>query len=72
MISGNLEQLNIPSLELQGLSGSSVNAKAILYNVTDSLKLAYDITVFNTHILKNDLAEVSFQTIIMLENFLLI
>ncbi len=55
VISGNLEQINIPSFELKGLSGSSVNTKAILYNVTDSVKLAYDITVFNTHILKNDL-----------------
>ncbi len=55
VITGNLEQLNIPLFQLQGLSGSSVNAKAILYNVTDSLKLAYDITVFDTHILKNDL-----------------
>jgi hypothetical protein len=55
VVSGNLEQINIPSLELKGLSGSSVNAKAILYNVTASLKLGYDIAVFNTHILKNDL-----------------
>ncbi len=54
-VNGNLEQLNIPLLQVQGLSGSTVNAKAVLYNVSDSLKLAYDITVFNTHILKNDL-----------------
>ncbi len=56
-ISGNLEQLNIPYFQLQGLSGSSVNAKAILYKVTDSLQLSYDITVFNSYILKNDLTK---------------
>ena len=55
VISGNLNELSIPSLQIQGLSGSLVNAKIILYNITDSLKLAYDIKVFNTHILKNDL-----------------
>lgn len=56
-ITGNLEQLNIPYFQLQGLSGSSVNAKAILYKITDSLQLSYDITVFNSYILKNDLTK---------------
>jgi translocation-and-assembly-module (TAM) inner membrane subunit TamB-like protein len=54
-INGNLSQLKIPYLQLHGLSGSSINAKAILYNVTDSKKLSYNITVYNSHILRNDL-----------------
>jgi len=54
-IKGSLQQLSIPYLQLHGLSGSSINAKAVLYNVTDSQKLRYDITVYNTHIVRNDL-----------------
>ena len=54
-INGTLQQLNIPSLQLAGLGGTVVNVKAILYNITDSNKLAYDITVFNSTLPKNDL-----------------
>lgn len=56
-ISGTLKELNIPILQVQGLSGSMINAKATLYNVTDSEKLGYDIYVYNSHILKNDMVK---------------
>lgn len=54
-IKGTLQQLNIPFLQVKGLSGSSIKAKAILYNITNVEKLGYDITIFNSKILKNDL-----------------
>ncbi len=54
-IDGTLRQLNIPVLQLSGFSGSSINAKAILYNVTDSNNLGYDIVIFNSRILKQDI-----------------
>jgi len=54
-INGTLQQLNVPSLQLAGLSGSVVNARAVLYNITDTNKLAYDITVFNSYIRKSDI-----------------
>ena len=56
-INGTLQQLNIPTLQLAGLSGTILNAHAVLYNVTDSNKLAYDITIFNSSIPKADLAK---------------
>ncbi len=54
-IDGTLRQLNIPVLQLSGFSGSAINAKAILYNVTDSNNLGYDIVIFNSRILKKDI-----------------
>ena len=54
-INGTLQQLNIPSLQMAGLDGTVINAKAVLYNVTDSNNLAYDITVFNSTLPKSDL-----------------
>jgi len=54
-ISGSLQQLNIPILQVSAFSGSTINAKAILYNVTDTKNIGYDITVYNSHIPKADL-----------------
>jgi translocation and assembly module TamB len=54
-INGNLQQLNIPSLQLAGLDGTAINAKAVLYNVTDTINLGYDITLFNSSLPKADL-----------------
>ncbi|UEG50887.1 translocation/assembly module TamB domain-containing protein [Ferruginibacter lapsinanis] len=53
-VKGSLQQLVIPYLQLKGLSGSSINAKAILYNIADAEKMGYDITVYNSHLLKKD------------------
>ena len=54
-INGTLKQLNIPLLQLTGFNGTVINAKAVLYNVTDTNNLAYDITIFNSTLPKNDL-----------------
>jgi len=54
-INGTLQQLNIPVLQVSAFSGSTINAKAILFNVTDTKNIGYDITVFNSHIPKTDL-----------------
>jgi translocation and assembly module TamB len=54
-INGTLKQLNIPSLQLAGLSGTVINAKAVLYNVTDTNNFAYDITIFNSSLPRMDL-----------------
>ncbi|MGC4101962.1 translocation/assembly module TamB domain-containing protein [Ferruginibacter sp.] len=54
-ITGNLQQLNIPLLQLNGLSGTVINAKATLYNITDTNNLGYDIVIFNSSIPKADM-----------------
>ncbi len=54
-INGTLRQLNIPSLQIAGLNGTDINARAVIYNVTDSKKLGYDITVFNSSLPRSDL-----------------
>ncbi|MBK7885716.1 MAG: hypothetical protein IPJ81_19475 [Chitinophagaceae bacterium] len=51
-VRGNLQLLYVPFLQLRGFDGTMINAKAILYNVTDSKRLGYDINVFNTTIPK--------------------
>lgn len=56
-INGTLERVNIPMLQLYGFNGTMINAKAILYNVTDMNKLGYDITIFNSTIPRNDLVK---------------
>ncbi len=54
-ISGSLQQLDIPYIQIKGLSGTSINAKATVYNITDAPNLGYDIYVYNGHIEKKDL-----------------
>ncbi|MDN3654421.1 translocation/assembly module TamB domain-containing protein [Ferruginibacter paludis] len=54
-INGTLKELNIPVFQLSGLDGTTINAKAVLYNVTDSNSLAYDITIFNSSLPKSDI-----------------
>ncbi|UAY53337.1 translocation/assembly module TamB [Ferruginibacter albus] len=56
-IHGSLQQLNIPFLQLKGLAGTNINAKAILYNVNDPKNIGYDVYVFNSHIPKSDLVK---------------
>ncbi|HMG82315.1 MAG TPA: translocation/assembly module TamB domain-containing protein, partial [Ferruginibacter sp.] len=55
VVDGTLQQLNVHSLQVAGLSGSVINAKAVLYNITDSNKLAYDATIYNSTIQKADI-----------------
>lgn len=54
-INGTLARVNIPLLQLSGFNGTVINAKALLYNVTDMNKLGYDITIFNSTIPRSDL-----------------
>ena len=54
-VNGTLKELNIPLLQLAGLDGTRINAKAILYNVTDTNSLAYDVTIFNSSLPKSDI-----------------
>jgi hypothetical protein len=54
-INGTFKELNIPVLQLSGLDGTNINAKAVLYNVTDTNNLSYDITVFNSNLPKSDI-----------------
>jgi hypothetical protein len=54
-VDGTLEQLNVHSLQIAGLSGSIINATAELYNITDTTRMAYDVTVFNSTIQKSDI-----------------
>ncbi|MBI3882750.1 MAG: hypothetical protein HY305_00605 [Sphingobacteriales bacterium] len=54
-INGTLQKLNIPYLQLAGFSGTVVNAKAVLYNIMDTNKMAYDITIYNSNIPKTDI-----------------
>ena len=54
-INGSLQRLNVPVLQLSAFGGTVINAKAILYNITDTNKIAYDITVFNSTLPKADI-----------------
>lgn len=56
-INGSLATVNIPVLQLAAFNGTVINAKAILYNVTDMNRLGYDITIFNSTIPRADLAK---------------
>ncbi|MFT3682105.1 MAG: translocation/assembly module TamB domain-containing protein [Ferruginibacter sp.] len=56
-MTGSLQRLDIPYLQLSGLSGTSISAKAILYNITDTNRLAYDITILNSNLPKQDIVK---------------
>lgn len=56
-IVGTLQRLSIPTLQLTGLQGSAINAKATLLNVTDTKKMMFDVTLLPSVISKNDLAK---------------
>ena len=52
---GSLKQLYMPYLQLTGLSGSTVNARGTLYNLTDPDRFSYDLVILNSKIKKADL-----------------
>lgn len=54
-VRGNLKRLYLPILQLKGLSGSSIRASGTLYNLTNTALFAYDLTIFNSLLLKKDL-----------------
>jgi hypothetical protein len=53
---GNLNKINLTDFEFSGLNGSRLKANATLYNLLDSNKIAYDINIINTNLLKKDIA----------------
>ncbi|MDO9374316.1 MAG: translocation/assembly module TamB domain-containing protein [Ferruginibacter sp.] len=55
-LTGTLEKLYIPYLQFAGLSGTRINGRGTIYNVTDPKKLSYDITLFNSSIPRQDMA----------------
>jgi hypothetical protein len=54
-LKGSLQTLNIPYLQLSGLSGSSLNARAVLHNLADPNRFAYELYILESRFLKIDL-----------------
>ena len=59
-VNGSLFRMNIPALQVAALNGTRINAKAVLYNVTNPKQLTYDIAVFNSTIPKSDIVKYFF------------
>lgn len=57
IITGTLKRLNIPIMQISGLQGSYVNAKATLMNVSDIDNIMFDINLLQAILSKNDLAK---------------
>ncbi len=55
VVKGNLQRLYFPFLQLSGLSGSTVNAKGTIYNITNAKKISFDLAFEQSRILKKDL-----------------
>ncbi len=53
-LKGNLQRLELPYFQVSGLSGSRLDAKGVLYNITDTNKLAFDIYILQSNFLKKD------------------
>lgn len=54
-LQGNLAKVNLPFLQLGGLSGSRLNAHGTLYNLSDAKTFAYDLHIDNSSIRKQDI-----------------
>ncbi len=54
-LQGSLGRVVIPYMQLVGLTGSRLNAKGVLYNLTDAKRFRYDLQIFNSLINKTDL-----------------
>ncbi|HOZ50508.1 MAG TPA: translocation/assembly module TamB domain-containing protein [Chitinophagaceae bacterium] len=57
IINGTLQELQIKELKLFALNGSSLTANGKLINVLDTKKLAFDINILPSQILKQDIAK---------------
>jgi TamB, inner membrane protein subunit of TAM complex len=55
VVTGNLQRLYFPFLQLSGLSGTTVNAKGTVYNVTDAKNISFDLAFEQSRIFKKDL-----------------
>ncbi len=51
---GSLQRLDIPFLQLSGLRGSNMKAKAVLFDLNDVKKIQFDITLLASHMTKQD------------------
>ncbi|MEO7523462.1 MAG: hypothetical protein ABIT58_05170, partial [Ferruginibacter sp.] len=51
---GTLQKLELPYFQVSGFSGSSLDAKGTLYNITDTNKFAFDIYILQSNFLKRD------------------
>lgn len=56
-ITGTLQRLNIPLLQMAGLNGSSLNARAVVLNITKPKSLLFDLTLLPSIISKRDLVK---------------
>jgi hypothetical protein len=54
-LNGNLERLSLPYFSLSGLSGSSIRARGILYNLSDADRFSYDLFIDQSQFYKKDL-----------------
>ena len=54
-LKGNLQRLYLPYLQLSGLSGSSLSARGVLYNLTAPDKFSYDLFINQSRLFKKDL-----------------
>ena len=52
---GNLQRMYIPFLQLSGLSGTTINARGTVFNLTDPNKLSFDLYFDKTRFFKKDL-----------------
>ncbi|MBC7536430.1 MAG: translocation/assembly module TamB domain-containing protein [Ferruginibacter sp.] len=51
---GNLQRLDLPYFQVSGLSGSRLDARGTLYNITDTNKFAFDLHILKSNFLKRD------------------
>ena len=56
-LQGNLAILNIPYLQIVGLTGTRINARGVLYNLTDAKRFAYDLQILSSTLYKRDLVK---------------
>lgn len=52
---GSLQRMYIPFLQLSGLSGTNINARGTVFNLTDPNKLSFDLYFDKTRLFKKDL-----------------
>ncbi len=55
VVKGNLKQLYFPFLQLNGLSGTNINAKGTIYNITDAKNISFNLVFDQSKIFKKDL-----------------
>lgn len=59
LMTGSLQQLDIPWMQLSGLSGSYLQTKGSVFNITDQHKFAVDLKLHPVVLAKNDIVKVA-------------